>query len=163
LHPREETSRALRSAPVAVLLAVVFSAPAAGAQPAAAGAPGAAPNWTPSDKHGFGTAHDQRSKVWFTLRSHELSEVYYPDLGTPAIRDLTFVVTDGRRFVGHEGPGGQVQSIGGLGFRQITGTRRWRITKTYVTDPQRDSVLLNVQLESLTGKPTGFTRSSIRH
>ena len=37
------------------------------------------------------------SQVWFTLRQAELSEVYYPDLGTPALRDLEFAVGDGRR------------------------------------------------------------------
>lgn len=146
-------SRALRSALVAVVLVVIPAASAAAAQPPAAGAPGAAPNWTPADKHGFGTAHDPRSKVWFTLRAHSLSEVYYPDLGTPAVRDLKFVVTDGKRFVGHEGPGGEVQSLGNLGYRQVTGTSRWRITKTVITDPRRDTVLLDVRLESLTGRP----------
>ena len=34
-----------------------------------------------------------------TLREGQLSEVYYPDLGTPALRDMEFVVTDGRGFV----------------------------------------------------------------
>lgn len=69
------------------------------------------------------------------------------------MRDLKFVVTDGKRFVGHEGPGGEVQSLGNLGYRQVTGTSRWRITKTVITDPRRDTVLLDVRLESLTGRP----------
>ena len=58
--------------------------------------------WTPADKHGFGTATATRSKVWYTLAGGELTEVYYPDLGTPALRDLQFVVTDGRTFADRE-------------------------------------------------------------
>src|SRR5205807_2341060 len=41
-------------------------APAPAAAPAVApGAPGAAANWTPADKHGFGTAAGTGSKVWY--------------------------------------------------------------------------------------------------
>jgi Glucodextranase, domain N len=35
----------------------------------------------------------------------ELTEVYYPDLSTPAVRDLQFVVTDGRSWVARETDG----------------------------------------------------------
>jgi len=64
----------------------------------APGAPGAAATWTPADKHGFGTATGTASKVWYTLEHGELTEVYYPDLGTPSLRDLQFIVTDGSTF-----------------------------------------------------------------
>ena len=69
-----------------VVLAAAFGAPAASAAPTstAPGAPGASADWTPADKHGFGTARELRSNVWFTLGQAELSEVYYADLGTPA-------------------------------------------------------------------------------
>src|SRR4051794_40078692 len=76
--------------------AVLVLAPQASAQPGPApGGPGAPASWTDADKHGFGTSRTPQSEVWFTLRPGELSEVYYPDLGTPALRDLDFVVTDG--------------------------------------------------------------------
>jgi hypothetical protein len=64
---------------------------------AAATPAGAATDWTPADKDGFGTAtapesKAPESKVWHTLQNGELTEVYYPDLGTPSVRDLQFVV-----------------------------------------------------------------------
>jgi glucoamylase len=115
----------------AVLLALAAPAQAA---PPAPGAPGDRHTWTAADKHGFGTATQLGSRTWFTLRSAELTEVYYPDLGTPSLRQLEFVVTDGKRFVDREtGPGvsSRVEPVpGSLTFRQVTETRRWRLTKT---------------------------------
>ncbi len=64
--------------------------------PNAPGRPGAPASWTPANKAGFGTAYGEASKVWFTLGSTgELTEVYYPTLGTPSVRELRFVVSDG--------------------------------------------------------------------
>jgi glucoamylase len=36
-----------------------------------------------------------------TLQGGCLSEVYYPDLSTPSVRNLDFVVTDGHSFAVH--------------------------------------------------------------
>ena len=44
----------------------------------------------------------RRSKVWHTLDDGELTEVYYPDIDTPALRDLQFVVSDGKTFAERE-------------------------------------------------------------
>ena len=60
--------------------------------PAAASA---APNWTEADKDGYGTSTTTASKVWHTLDDGRLTEVFYPDLGTPSVRSLEFVVSDG--------------------------------------------------------------------
>ena len=65
-------------------LAVCAMAPKADARAQAPGAPGDPHTWAPADKHGFGTATELASNVWFTLRDAELSEAYYPDLGTPS-------------------------------------------------------------------------------
>ena len=130
-------------------------APAAVAKAPAPGAPGAKHTWAPADKHGFGTAKRLRSNVWFTLRRAELTEAYYPDLGTPSLRSLEFVVTDGT-FVDREtGPGvrSHVKALGGLAYRQTTRTSRWVLRKTWITDPSRPTVLARVQFTSLTGKP----------
>lgn len=40
--------------------------------------------------------------MWFTLDDGELTDVYYPDLGTPSVRDLQFAVSDGRTFTERE-------------------------------------------------------------
>ena len=79
-----------------VALLLLPAAPAAAAP--APGGPGEKAIWTEADKDGFGTAHNLRSKVWHTLDDGRMSEVYYPDLGTPAVRELELVVSDGRTF-----------------------------------------------------------------
>lgn len=73
-----------------------------GADGSAPGAPGQVANWTQGDKDGFGTATALASKAWFTLDDGEMTEVYYPDLGTPSVRSLEFVVSDGRTFTERE-------------------------------------------------------------
>jgi glucoamylase len=139
---------------IAVVAAGLFP-PLADAKAPAPGAPGAKHTWAPADKHGFGTATRLRSNVWFTLRSAELTEAYYPDLGTPSLRSLEFVVTDGT-FVDREtGPNvrSKVQSFGSLSYIQTTRTKRWVLTKYWVTDPGRPTILAHVTFRSLTGKP----------
>ncbi len=146
------------------LLAVT---PVAGAKPQAPGAPGEIHTWAPADKHGFGTAHQKRSRPAFTLRQAMLTEVYWPDLSTPSFRGLQFAVVDGRKRVSREtvdddprhiepvAPGvtAHVRAIDGtLGYRQVTQTTGWRLTKTWITDPDRDAVLLRLRFQSLTGK-----------
>ena len=80
------------------LLAVPGAARAADAP----GAPGALATWTEGDKDGIGTATGTASRAWLTLDDGELTEVYAPDLSTPSIRDLQFVVTDGKSFAERE-------------------------------------------------------------
>src|SRR5215210_6748771 len=149
------------------LFAVIAAAPAAAAKPPAPGAPGARHTWAPADKHGFGTAHQLEGHAYFTLRAGSLSEVYYPDLSTPAFRGLQFAVTDGSTFLDREtvdddpahveplAPGvtARVRPLRrALGYRQTTRTARWRLTKTWISDPASATVLVRVRLQSLTGR-----------
>jgi len=64
----------------------------------APGAPGGKADWLPANKSGLGTSHTTLSKVWFTLEGGRLSEVYYPRLDTPSVRNLDFMITDGHNF-----------------------------------------------------------------
>ena len=137
---------------IAIALLLVAAAPAAAKTPAP-GAPGAPATWLPADKHGFGTAAGRdTSDVWFTLRRSEMSEAYYPDLGTPSVRSLEFVVADPRAgtAVRDTTQPGRVERLGGLTYRQTVTDRRhrWTLTKTYVADPQRNTVLLHVGFKS---------------
>jgi glucoamylase len=122
-------------------------------------AAGATLTWTPADKDGFGTSTTTASKVWHTLEGGELTEVYYPDLGTPAVRDLQFVVSDGRSFSEGEtdAPGKRVELVDrrSLTYRQTNWdrSRGWRLTKTYVTDPARNTLLVHVRFESSARRP----------
>jgi glucoamylase len=150
----------------AVTLAVValgtLAAPAS-AQTAATGtapgAPGAPATWAPANKDGFGTSASETSKVWHTLSGGELTEVYYPDLGTPAVRDMQFVVSDGKTFAEREtdAPAHRTRLVDSrsLTYRQVNTDRThgWRIAKTYVTDPARNVLVMQVHFESFTRKP----------
>src|SRR3954451_6473595 len=73
----------------------LLSAPAH-ARERAPGAPGGRAAWAPADKQGFGTSATPASRVWFTLRKAQLTELYYPDLSHPSARSLDFMV-DGQR------------------------------------------------------------------
>ena len=155
---RRVTAQLAVSALLAVLVGVALPGAAVAADQAP-GVPGAAANWSGGDKDGFGTARGTRSKVWYTLNDGTLSEVFFPRIDTPATRDTQLVVSDGATFADREtdGTDHQVRSLDdrSLVWRQVNTARSgaYRITKTYVTDPARAAVLLDVRFESLTGKP----------
>lgn len=64
----------------------------------APGGPGDLPTWTRADKDGVGTAHSWASPVWFTVAGGIITEVYYPDVDTPQVRDFQLIITDGSTF-----------------------------------------------------------------
>jgi glucoamylase len=146
----------------ALVIALGIVAPpalASGAGGEAPGAPGAASDWVTGDKDGFGTARGTSSKVWYTLNNGELSEIYYPRIDTPSTRDTQLVVTDGRTFTDRESTDTihQVRLLDAqsLTYQQIDRAKsgKYLITKTYVTDPARSTVLVDIEFRSLTGQP----------
>src|SRR6185503_20983731 len=68
----------------------------------APGWPGIPGRWTGSTKTGLGTSVSRESRVWFTLSHGILNEVYYPRVDHACIRDLGFIVTDGREYFSEE-------------------------------------------------------------
>ena len=160
MRPTSCCRRGLSAALVALAIAAVAPA-AAGAAPSstAPGAPGAKAFWTPANKQGFGTSMTTQSKVWHTLQGGELTEVYYPDLSTPALRDLQLIVTDGKTFTDRETDATtqhvELVDKHSLTYRQVNTAKsgRYRIVKTYVTDPSRNTLLVDVRFQSLTGRP----------
>ena len=133
---------------------------AAQAAPPAPGYPGVAATWSPGDKDGFGTAIGALdSTVWYTLNDGTLSEVFAPRIDTQSSRDTQFVVTDGATFAEREDEATdsvvELVDPRALVYRQVnTATSgRYRITKTYTTDPDRSAVLVDVRFESLDGQP----------
>jgi glucoamylase len=125
----------------AVVASLAMAAPAQ-ARERAPGAPGGKATWAPADKQGFGTSRTTASRVWFTLRKAGLSEVYYPDLSHPSARSLEFLV-DGTRVT----TGAVSQDM--LTYTQTSSTSKWRLTRTYASDPQRSVVAIKVRFESL--------------
>jgi glucoamylase len=156
---RARTIATLGSA-AGLVAAVLVAAPPGRATPRgeAPGAPGAASDWVTGDKDGFGTARGTASKVWYTLHGGELSEIYYPRIDTPSTRDTQLVVSDGRTFTDRESTDTthEVRLLDpqSLTYQQIDRAKSgdYVITKTYVTDPQRSSVLVDIDFRSLTGQ-----------
>jgi glucoamylase len=143
---------------VTVLLALLTSmtgtaGAAAGSE--APGAPGASANWTTGNKQGLGTSVGRDSKVWYTLADGALSEVYYPSGDTANVRSLEFAVTDGTSFVDRESEDTshavRLTDPGSLTYQQVNTAKsgRYRITKSYVTDPARATALMHVSFEPL--------------
>ena len=141
-----------------LVLAVTGLAKAAPNSSSAPGAPGGKALWTEADKDGFGTSTTTGSKVWYTLDDGDLTEVYYPDLSTPSVRDLQFIVSDGATFAERETDATthvtQLADSKSLTYRQVNTAKSgaYRITKTYTEDPARNTLLVRVRFESLTGK-----------
>jgi glucoamylase len=149
----------MRLVPMLVISSFLLAVPTAGARTTAPNPPGSKPTWAKADKHAFGTSATRGSWVWFTLRDREMTEVYYPDLGTPAVRDLQLVVTDGTTFAERERDATN-QTVELVDERSLTSRQvnteqsgRYRIVKTYVTDPARNALLVDVRFTSLTGHP----------
>src|SRR3954467_12394644 len=87
---RRRKVAALSAAAVAAALVVAPAASGAAASGEAPGAPGTPATWALGDHDGFGTARGTASKVWYTLRGGKLTDVYYPRIDTPSIRDSQF-------------------------------------------------------------------------
>jgi glucoamylase len=156
--------RRIAALSAATLLGALLVVPATGAAAAIAapGAPGTPSTWAEGDHNGFGTARGTASKVWYTLRGGELTDVYYPGIDTPSIRDSQFVVT-GAGFTDREDRDAvskvELVDSRSLVYRLTTTAKsgKWRIVKTFVTDPARSTVLQRVQFTSLTGAATSST------
>ena len=95
--------------------------------------------------------------MWFTLQRGRTSEVFYPDLSTPSVRNLELIVTDGRTFTDRESTDTRHRTTRpderSLGFTQVNTAKsgKYRITKEYVTDPRRDAMVVDITFESLDG------------
>ncbi len=145
---------------VAPIVVAICGASAVAAEAGTApGRPGAKASWLPADKQAFGTATSRASRVWFTLEGGELSEVYYPRIDTPSLRDLQFVVTDGRGLTetqrGSTAQRTLMRDSHSLTATQIDTERRgrWRLTESYFADPQRSTVTVDVHFVTLRGGP----------
>jgi glucoamylase len=116
------------------------------------GHPGIEPRWTHGDKDGAGTAFAASSRIWFTLWNGVITEVYYPTVDRPQIRDLQFLVTDGETFFHDERRDlkSSCARLSGhtLGYRQTNEdpNGRYTIIKEIIADPHFACVLQRVHL-----------------
>lgn len=123
----------------------------------APGAPGVSSAWTSGLKEGLGTSTTTSSKVWYTIGNGITNEVFYPQTDTPDVQDLQYLVTDGSTFTDVERDASShtvsLADPQSLTYQQVnTATSgRWRITKTYVTDPARSTLLIQTRFQLLSG------------
>ncbi|HVC91883.1 MAG TPA: glycoside hydrolase family 15 protein [Acidobacteriaceae bacterium] len=117
------------------------------------GAPGIPPRWTSSQKDGVGTSYSASSRVWFTVSHGILNEIYYPTIDRPQIRDMQFLVTDGKTFF-HEERRDLDHSVDpierdALGYKVESSDRngRYRIIKEVIGDPHQPCVLIHARIE----------------
>ncbi|HEX4921282.1 MAG TPA: glycoside hydrolase family 15 protein, partial [Candidatus Bathyarchaeia archaeon] len=123
----------------------------------APGWPGIAPRWTSSAKEGVGTSASYQSRVWFTISHGILNEVYYPRVDQANTRDMEFLVADGDQYFSEEkrDTSRRITTIeqGVPAYRLINSCRegRYRLTKTIITDPERDVLLQKIHFDPLKG------------
>lgn len=125
------------------------------------GQPGITPRWTHGSKDGVGTAYSTASCVWFTLWNGVVTEIYYPTIDKPQIRDLQYLISDGetffheeKRHLSHHTEQAWQHT---LGYR-ITNTDpagRYAIHKEVLCDPHGSCVLQHTWLE---GDPDFLSR-----
>jgi glucoamylase len=108
-------------------------------------------HWATAAKNGFGTSNTLASKVWFTLADGVMTEVFYPTIDTPNVQSLQFLIITGATTENEAEDTVhrlELPNPRSLTFRQINRAKSgaYTITKTYITDPQRSSVLIRVDL-----------------
>ncbi len=121
----------------------------------APGQPGNSPRWTTGAKTAVGTAISQQSRVWFTISSGVLNEIYFPSIDQANTRSMRFLVADGHEFFSDEETDAEhtVDAVAsGVPAFRITSRckqRRYEIQKEIVTDPDRDVLLMNVEWKAV--------------
>lgn len=120
---------------------------------AAFGKPGLEPRWSRADKDAVGTAYSADSRLWFTMRKGAVTEIYYPHIDRPQVRDLQLLVSDGESFVHEERQDPQActerLSPHGLGYRvtQSDPDGRYRIVKELLAAPHQPCLLQHIRFE----------------
>jgi glucoamylase len=116
--------------------------------------PGALSHFGLARKDCLGTARNTTSKVWYTVANGVLSDVYYPTVDNTNVETLQYVVTDGSTFTDLQ-TRDMTYSVeaepfaGGMACEVTARAKsgKYRIETDYVTDPDRNTVLMRVELK----------------
>ena len=116
---------------------------------------GADAHWPTAAKNGFGTSTSLNSKVWFTLANGVMTEVFYPTLDVPNVQMLQLqVAMDGKLESEIDDTIHRLElpNPNSLTFRQVNTAKngQYTITKNYITDPRRNTVLIDVDFNTET-------------
>src|SRR4051812_400769 len=146
----------LRAAAAIAAASLCCWVPTASAQ-TAPGAPGALSHFDLARKDCVGTARNTRSKVWFTVADGVLSDVYYPTNDTTDNETLQYVVTDGSTFTDLQ-TRDMTYTVSRTDDRALTcrvtataKSGRYRIVTDYLTDPDRQTVILHSRFDGPRG------------
>jgi glucoamylase len=121
-------------------------------QNVAFGAPGMEPRWTRGAKDAVGTAYSTSSKIWYTLAGGCVTEIFYPTIDSPQVRDVQFLVSDGKTFCDEERRHMRASTVhvaeAALGFNVTSEDRfgRYKLKKTVIGDPHQNCLLIRTQL-----------------
>jgi glucoamylase len=116
------------------------------------GGPGIEPRWTHGSKDGVGTAYSASCRLWFTVWNGVVTEVYYPTIDRPQLRDLQLLITDGQSFFHEEKRHLRSRferlSDHTLGFRAVNSDPegRYEIVKEIIADPHQSCVLQHIEI-----------------
>jgi glucoamylase len=120
------------------------------------GRPGIEPRWTHGNKDGVGTAYSSSSRIWFTVWNGALTEVYYPTIDKPQIRDLQYLVSDGNSFFHEEKRHLQTKtersSSHALSYRVTNSdpNGKYQIIKEIISDPHLPCILQHTTVRAET-------------
>ena len=117
----------------------------------APGGPGIEPRWTAGAKDAVGTAYAVSNRIWFTLANGINTEIYYPTIDMPQVRDLQYMISDGQTFF-HDERRNTISKTelidpAALGFR-ITNSDpqgRYSIEKQIICDPHLNCLLIHTK------------------
>lgn len=119
----------------------------------APGRPGCKPHWSSGAKDAVGSAIPAASRVWFTIGTGTLNELYFPDADTANTRSVRFLLTGPEGYFSDEQlhadhtvtplePGVPAYRI-----HSASNDGCYTLTKLVFTDPGRDTLLYNVKLD----------------
>jgi glucoamylase len=146
---------------VAALVAGI-AATSSGASGAAPDGPGAVSHFDLARKDCLGTAANTTSKVWYTVAGGVLSDVYYPTIDNTNVETLQYIVTDGTSFTDLQtrdmtytvralDPGGMECEV-----TSTAKSGKYRIVTDYLTDPSRNTVLMDAKFTPLIGDLSNY-------
>ncbi|MGA8664419.1 MAG: glycoside hydrolase family 15 protein [Thermoplasmata archaeon] len=117
------------------------------------GSPGMPPRWSHSNKDGIGTAYSADSRLWFTVWRGIITEVYFPTIDRPQLRDLQLLFTDGAGLFQEEKRDltARIERMGGesLAYRSTSEdpNGRYTLRKIFLADPHLPCLLTRVNLK----------------
>ncbi len=116
------------------------------------GAPGVEPRWASAAKQGIGTAASLASRIWFTVADGILTEIFYPNVDQPQVRDVQFLFADGDRLFldeKHDFDHDIERMEPSQGYRIVSRDRKGRFSfvKEVIADPRRASILIRAELK----------------